>query len=124
MCSSDLDGAVFPGRIMLANTCTWTYRGDECGYQGPAKERISTSLTVARNGQLPEGFAWTDGDNNIVPVTAAELLALGDAIDLAIFNKGVEINTRQMQMKAEVRALQTLEDIRAYRIGWTEEAGE
>ncbi len=21
------DGAVFPGRIMLANTCTWTYRG-------------------------------------------------------------------------------------------------
>ncbi|WP_423781884.1 hypothetical protein [Escherichia coli] len=59
-----------------------------------------------------------------MPVTAAELLALGDAIDLAIFNKGVEINTRQMQMKAEVRALQTLEDIRAYRIGWTEEAGE
>ncbi len=30
------DGAVFPGRIMLANTCTWTYRGDECGYSGPA----------------------------------------------------------------------------------------
>ncbi|WP_241363000.1 phage minor tail protein L [Escherichia coli] len=28
--------AVFPGRIMLANTCTWTYRGDECGYSGPA----------------------------------------------------------------------------------------
>ncbi|HAG9144133.1 TPA: phage minor tail protein L, partial [Escherichia coli] len=28
--------AVFPGRIMLANTCTWTYRGDECGYNGPA----------------------------------------------------------------------------------------
>ncbi|HBN3702364.1 TPA: phage minor tail protein L [Escherichia coli] len=23
-------------RIMLANTCTWTYRGDECGYHGPA----------------------------------------------------------------------------------------
>ena len=26
----------FRGRIMLANTCTWTYRGDECGYHGPA----------------------------------------------------------------------------------------
>ena len=24
------------GRTMLANTCTWTYRGDECGYHGPA----------------------------------------------------------------------------------------
>ena len=25
-----------PGRIMLANTCMWDYRGDECGYNGPA----------------------------------------------------------------------------------------
>ncbi|CST60685.1 phage minor tail protein L [Shigella sonnei] len=33
---TETDGAVFPGRIMLANTCTWTYRGDECGYHGPA----------------------------------------------------------------------------------------
>ena len=33
---TETDGAVFPGRIMLANTCTWTYRGDECGYNGPA----------------------------------------------------------------------------------------
>ncbi|HAM5006547.1 TPA: phage minor tail protein L, partial [Escherichia coli] len=24
---TETDGAVFPGRIMLANTCTWTYRG-------------------------------------------------------------------------------------------------
>lgn len=34
---TETDGAVFPGRIMLANTCTWTYRGDECGYSGPAE---------------------------------------------------------------------------------------
>ncbi|HAO2825666.1 TPA: DUF4376 domain-containing protein [Escherichia coli] len=100
------------------------FNGRRWDYGKRTKERISTSLTVARNGQLPEGFAWTDGDNNIVPVTAAELLALGDAIDLAIFNKGVEINTRQMQMKAEVRALQTLEEIRGYRIGWPEATGE
>ncbi|WP_158662476.1 DUF4376 domain-containing protein, partial [Escherichia coli] len=73
------------------------------------------------SGQLPEGFAWTDGDNNIVPVTAAELLALGDAIELAMFNKGVEINTRQLQMKAEVSALQTLEEIRGYVVGWAHE---
>ncbi|SJI14413.1 phage minor tail protein L [Shigella sonnei] len=33
---TETDGAVFPGRIMLANTCTWTYRGDECSYHGPA----------------------------------------------------------------------------------------
>ncbi|TEZ08542.1 phage minor tail protein L [Escherichia coli] len=29
-------GSLFPGRIMLANTCMWDYRGDECGYNGPA----------------------------------------------------------------------------------------
>ncbi|EHZ8148951.1 phage minor tail protein L [Salmonella enterica] len=33
---TETDGSVFPGRIMLANTCTWIYRGDECGYNGPA----------------------------------------------------------------------------------------
>ena len=33
---TETDGAVFPGRIMLANTCMWTYRSDECGYTGGA----------------------------------------------------------------------------------------
>ncbi|STO69857.1 phage minor tail protein [Escherichia coli] len=33
---TETDGAVFPGRIMLANTCMWTYRSDECGYTGRA----------------------------------------------------------------------------------------
>ncbi|EMX0993730.1 DUF4376 domain-containing protein, partial [Escherichia coli] len=97
------------------------FNGRRWDYGKHTKERISTSLTVARSGQLPEGFAWTDGDNNIVPVTAAELLALGDAIELAMFNKGVEINTRQLQMKAEVSALQTLEEIRGYVVGWAHE---
>lgn len=32
---TETDGSVFPGRIMLADTCTWGYRSDECGYQGP-----------------------------------------------------------------------------------------
>ncbi|OUK97360.1 hypothetical protein BZL69_08985 [Escherichia coli] len=32
----DADPEQEVGRIMLANTCTWTYRGDECGYSGPA----------------------------------------------------------------------------------------
>ncbi|WP_072184019.1 phage minor tail protein L [Escherichia coli] len=33
---TETDGALFPGRIMLANTCMWTYRSDECGYTGGA----------------------------------------------------------------------------------------
>lgn len=33
---TETDGAVFPGRIMLADMCTWAYRSEECGYVGPA----------------------------------------------------------------------------------------
>ncbi|WGE30530.1 phage minor tail protein L [Edwardsiella tarda] len=31
----ETDGALFPGRIMLADVCPWGYRSDECGYTGP-----------------------------------------------------------------------------------------
>lgn len=33
---AETDGALFPGRIMLANTCPWDYRGEECGFMGGA----------------------------------------------------------------------------------------
>ncbi|HAZ3577397.1 TPA: DUF4376 domain-containing protein, partial [Escherichia coli] len=61
---------------------------------------------------------WTDGENNVVPVTAADIIALSDAIEKAMFAKGVEINTRQLQMKAEVEALTELKSIRSYVVGW------
>ncbi|HIB1554001.1 TPA: phage minor tail protein L [Salmonella enterica subsp. enterica serovar Muenchen] len=32
---TETDGSVFPGRIMLAEICTFGYRGEECGYNGP-----------------------------------------------------------------------------------------
>ncbi|HHX1453570.1 TPA: phage minor tail protein L, partial [Salmonella enterica] len=32
---TETDGSVFPGRIMLAEICTWPYRGEDCGYNGP-----------------------------------------------------------------------------------------
>ncbi|EKC7217700.1 phage minor tail protein L [Salmonella enterica] len=32
---TETDGSVFPGRIMLAEICTWVYRGEDCGYSGP-----------------------------------------------------------------------------------------
>ncbi len=38
---TETDGAAIQGRIMLANTCTWTYRGDECGYHGPRESRMN-----------------------------------------------------------------------------------
>ncbi|EAA7086781.1 phage minor tail protein L [Salmonella enterica] len=32
---AETDGSVVPGRIMLAEICTFGYRGEECGYHGP-----------------------------------------------------------------------------------------
>ena len=45
-------------------------------------------------------------------------MALSEATELAMFAKGVEINTRQLQMKAEVEALTDLKAIRSYVVGW------
>ena len=53
-----------------------------------------------------------------MPMTAASLMALSEATELAMFAKGVEINTRQLQMKAEVEALTDLKAIRSYPVGW------
>ncbi|EHK8991133.1 phage minor tail protein L [Escherichia coli] len=32
----DCDNAVIPGRTVLADVCQWSYRGEGCGYTGPA----------------------------------------------------------------------------------------
>ncbi|EJF1946192.1 phage minor tail protein L [Salmonella enterica] len=32
---TETDGSVFPARTMLADTCGWPYRSEECGYTGP-----------------------------------------------------------------------------------------
>lgn len=38
---SEADGAIIPARIMLANICTWQYRGEGCGYSGaPVADRF------------------------------------------------------------------------------------
>lgn len=94
------------------------YDGHKWDYGKTTQDRMSISLTMAKRGALPAGFAWTDGDNNIVPMDNAGMIALAAAIEQAMFEKGMQINQRQLQMKAEVEALTTLEDIRSYRVDW------
>ena len=37
---SDTEGAIIPARIMLADVCSWQYRGEGCGYTGrPVADR-------------------------------------------------------------------------------------
>lgn len=94
------------------------FRGRKWDYGKKTLARISTTRLMAEKNTLPAGFAWTDGENNVVPVTAADIIALSDAIEQAMFAKGVEINTRQLLMKAEITALTELKAIRSYIVGW------
>ncbi|EDV5024344.1 DUF4376 domain-containing protein [Salmonella enterica subsp. enterica serovar Ball] len=98
----------------------FTYDGRRWDYGKATQDRMSISLAMAKRGALPAGFAWTDGDNNIVPVTNDSLIALAAAIEQAMFTKGMEINQRQLQMKAQVEALTALNDVRNYVVGWPE----
>ncbi|EGL0767977.1 DUF4376 domain-containing protein [Salmonella enterica subsp. enterica] len=96
------------------------YDGHKWDYGKATQDRMSISLTMAKRGALPAGFAWTDGDNNIVPMDNAGMIALAAAIEQAMFEKGMQINQRQLQMKAEVEALTTLEAVKAYVVDWPE----
>ncbi|ECC1695190.1 DUF4376 domain-containing protein [Salmonella enterica subsp. salamae] len=96
----------------------FTYNGRRWDYGKTTQDRMSISLAMAKRGALPDGFAWTDGDNNIVPMTNDSLIALAAAIEEAMFEKGMQINQRQLQMKAEVEALTSLDNVRGYVVGW------
>ncbi|EGG3071153.1 DUF4376 domain-containing protein [Salmonella enterica] len=98
----------------------FTYNGRRWDYGKATQDRMSISLAVAKRGALPDGFAWTDGDNNIVPMTNDSLIALAAAIEEAMFEKGMAINQRQLQMKAELEAVTSLDDARNYPVGWPE----
>ncbi|ECK2143353.1 DUF4376 domain-containing protein [Salmonella enterica subsp. enterica serovar Enteritidis] len=96
------------------------YNGHRWDYGKATQDRMSISLSMAKRDALPADFAWTDGDNNIVPMDNAGLIALAAAIEQAMFEKGMQINQRQLQMKAEVEALTTMEAVKAYVPGWPE----
>lgn len=70
--------------------------------------------------QLPDGFFWTDHDNNDVPVAMEELRAIGDAMNEAIVARGFAIHARQRQMKAELEDM-TAEELMAFVPGWPDE---
>ncbi|HCN4205693.1 TPA: DUF4376 domain-containing protein, partial [Escherichia coli] len=80
--------------------------------------RLGMSASAARGGVLPEGFFWTDAENNDVPMTADELISLSDAAGKVMFRKGLEIHIRQREMKKAIAELSDSETILAYRVGW------
>ncbi|EEE1751004.1 DUF4376 domain-containing protein [Salmonella enterica] len=87
-------------------------------YGKATQERLTLSVQMAKQNKLPDGFIWTDADNNDVPMTAGELLNLSDAIDQAMFTKGLQIHMRQRQMKEEVDKLTDAKSVLDYVVGW------
>ncbi|EBW7186139.1 DUF4376 domain-containing protein [Salmonella enterica subsp. enterica serovar Muenchen] len=89
-------------------------------YGKATQERLSLSVQMAKSNKLPEGFIWTDADNNDVPMSAGELLNLSDAIDQAMFTTGLKIHLRQREMKEEVDKLTDAQAVLDYVVGWPE----
>ncbi|EAW5532363.1 DUF4376 domain-containing protein, partial [Salmonella enterica] len=75
---------------------------------------------MAKANKLPDGFIWTDADNNDIPMTSGELINLSDAIDQAMFTKGLQIHMRQRQMKEELEKLADAQAVMDYVVGWPE----
>ncbi|EDJ2553376.1 phage tail protein [Salmonella enterica subsp. enterica serovar Poona] len=99
---------------------TFTFNNHRWDYGKATQERLSLSVQMARQNKLPDGFFWTDADNNDVPMTSGELLNLSDAIDQVMFTKGMQIHVRQRQMKEDIDKLISAQDIVNYKVGWPE----
>ncbi|HGA5700433.1 TPA: DUF4376 domain-containing protein [Salmonella enterica subsp. enterica serovar Birkenhead] len=97
---------------------TFTFNNHKWDYGKATQERLTLSVQMAKANKLPAGFIWTDADNNDVPMTAGELLNLSDAIDQAMFKKGLEIHMRQRQMKEEVDKLTDYKAVKNYVPDW------
>ncbi|EHL2774545.1 DUF4376 domain-containing protein [Salmonella enterica subsp. enterica serovar Hvittingfoss] len=99
----------------------FSFNNHNWDYSKATQERLSLSVQMAKQNKLPAGFIWTDADNIDVPMTAGELLNLSDAIDQAMFVKGLQIHMRQRAMKEELSRLTDAGDVMSYIVGWSSE---
>ncbi|HAK3331918.1 TPA: DUF4376 domain-containing protein [Salmonella enterica] len=96
----------------------FTFNGRRWDCSKASQERLAPVAVMARAGQLPPGFFWTDADNNDVPVTAEELTALESAMQQNMVIAGFKIHERQRRMKEEVDALTDYAAVKSYAVGW------
>ncbi|EDR9399288.1 DUF4376 domain-containing protein [Salmonella enterica subsp. enterica] len=68
---------------------------------------------AGKNGQLPAVPFWTDAHNHVIPMTADGVLAMEEGMMVV---KGFEIHQRQRQMQQALDNLNTLEEIRVFRM--------
>ncbi|EEY1043143.1 DUF4376 domain-containing protein, partial [Escherichia coli] len=81
-----------------------------------SQSRLAPVVAAAQAGLLPEGFFWTDADNNNVILTREKLIALNDAMMVAMVTEGFKIHERQREMKEQLNNLDDLRSIREMAI--------
>ncbi|EAX1686061.1 DUF4376 domain-containing protein, partial [Salmonella enterica] len=90
----------------------------DCGKS--SQTRLAPVVAVAKSGELPPGFFWTDADNIDVPMSTDELTALEVAMQQNMVLQGFKIHERQRQMKEEVDKLTDYKAVQDYAVGWPE----
>lgn len=99
------------------NSLPITYAGSQFDATPIAQRNVSAWMTNIAAGQNPPaGFVWRGYDNVDHPADAAFIVGLGNAITL----RGTYLYQRSWIKKAEVDALTTSEDVKAYDVtaGW------
>ncbi|EAO0948446.1 DUF4376 domain-containing protein [Salmonella enterica subsp. houtenae] len=102
---------------------TFTWNNHSWDASKASQDRLAPVLVVAKSGQLPEGFFWTDANNEDVPVTVDDLTAIDAGMTQAMVIQGFKIHERQRQMKKDISELTKVSDILNYPVGWTDNNG-
>ncbi|HGK5379320.1 TPA: DUF4376 domain-containing protein [Salmonella enterica subsp. enterica serovar Birkenhead] len=97
---------------------TFTWNNHSWDASKASQDRLAPVLVVAKSSRLPEGFFWTDANNEDVPVTVDDLTAIDSGMTQAMVVQGFKIHERQRQMKKDIDELTKVSDILNYPVGW------
>lgn len=100
---------------------TFDWNGHSWDASKAAQNRLTPVLSVANAGQLPDGFFWTDADNNDVQVSADDLKIIDAGMTQAMVTQGFKIHERQRRMKKDIAELTRVSDILNYPVGWPDD---
>ncbi|EDL3486743.1 phage tail protein [Salmonella enterica subsp. enterica serovar Newport] len=95
---------------------TFKFKEHTWDFGKASQARLQPVAALAKNGQLPDGFFWTDAHNHDVPMTAGEVLELESAMVGAMVAKGFEIHQHQRNLKEALAKLTTAKDVMAFKV--------
>lgn len=109
--------------IQESGSITFIWNNRSWDASKDSQDRLAPVLVAAKSGQLPEGFFWTDANNEDIPVTIDDLTAIDAGMTQAMVMQGFKIHERQRQMKKDIDGLTKVSDILNYSVGWPDNSG-